>query len=53
MSFLTDEWHGRIFLNGWSLGGAGPACFLTDEVVIHGLLSWVSSSGGPAPRAKS
>jgi benzaldehyde dehydrogenase (NAD) len=25
MSFLTDEWHGRIYLNGWSLGGAGDA----------------------------
>jgi benzaldehyde dehydrogenase (NAD) len=25
MSFLTDEWHGRIYLNGWTPGGGGDA----------------------------
>jgi hypothetical protein len=32
---------------GWSLAGPGLACFLTDGVVIRGLLSYVFSSGRP------
>ena len=38
---------------GWSLAGARPACFLADEVVIRGFLSYVSSSGGLAAPARS